>query len=70
MFDTCRVAKEYPSDSFGAMYLHGSLHIEDVYEDYKPKDSNLVLIFSSEPTNVTYVNDKCTNALIEYLKKK
>ena len=52
------------------MKLHGNLHIEDVYEDYKPKDSNLVLIFSSEPTNVTYVNDKCTNALIEYLKKK
>ena len=52
------------------MKFHGSLHIEDVYEDYKPNDSNLVLIFSSEPTNVTYVNDKCTNALIEYLKKK
>ena len=50
------------------MKFHGSLHIEDVYEDYKPKDSNLVLIFS-EP-NETYVNDKCTNALIEYLKKK
>ena len=32
--------------------------------------SNLVLIFSSEPSNVAYVSDKATYALVEFLKKK
>ena len=35
-----------------------------------PKESNLVLVFSSEPSNGTFVKDKATYALVEFLKNK
>ena len=37
---------------------------------YKPKESNLLMIFSSEVTNTTNVLDYFTPALVEFLEEK
>ena len=52
------------------MKRNASIPIGNNFVDYRPKDSNLVLIFTSEPSNVTYVKDKATFALVEFLKNK
>ena len=70
VFDTCRWATDDSSHIVGAMRLNGGIPYENDFKDFTPKDSNLILVFSSEPTNTTSDNGKATPALVEFLMKK
>ncbi len=43
---------------------------EQDFQIYEEKESNMVINFSSEPTKYTYVSDKMTQALFEWIENK
>ena len=69
MFETCRSAGKYPAEIVGNMTM-GDHFEEEKYEYFESSESNLVLIFSCEPTNPTFVRAKTTHAFCEYLDKR
>ena len=64
VFDGCRtIQSNNPAD----LVKGGRSEVKRIYEE---NESNLILIFSSEPTLPTAVKDKTSAALFEYLRNK
>lgn len=63
VFDSCRTI----ISTVEADLVKGAKKVEK--EDIKKVNSNLILIFCSEPTRPVLVNDKVTAALFKYISK-
>jgi hypothetical protein len=43
---------------------------EQDFQIYEEEESNMVIVYSSEPTKYTYVSDRMTHALFEWIEDK